>query len=265
MTQTILSIVPLVLGQGPLTPGQLESQQGWLTRVLLQAVLGSSEWVLWLLLTLSVMSIGVMLERALYFSSNRLPNSEDLALKLAKGELDQVKKELEGKKGMEASVLREALDAVSKGAHSVEEIIAAAVARERPQYERFLSFLGTLGSNAPFIGLFGTVLGIIKAFHDLGATGAKGAAIQQTVMAGISEALVATAVGLAVAIPAVVGYNVFTRGAEDHHRAHHPARARPGRPPEGRSRSRWRPSRPTATTRSSASTSRRWWTSRWCC
>jgi len=209
---TLLSVMPLVLGQAGPTATQLEQQQGWLTRVLLGAVLGSSEWVLWLLLTLSVMSIGVMLERALYFSSNRLPNSEDLAVMLAKGELDTVKKQLEGKKGMEANVLREALAAVGLGAHSVEEVIAAGVARERPQYERFLSFLGTLGSNAPFIGLFGTVLGIIKAFHDLGATGAKGSAIQQTVMAGISEALVATAVGLAVAIPAVVGYNVFTRG-----------------------------------------------------
>ena len=107
--------------------------------------------------------------------------------------------------------LREALSSVAAGPDSVEEVIAATVARERPQYERFLSFLGTLGSNAPFIGLFGTVLGIIKAFHDLGQTGAKGAAIQQTVMAGISEALVATAVGLAVAIPAVVGYNLLTR------------------------------------------------------
>jgi biopolymer transport protein ExbB len=68
-----------------------------------------------------------------------------------------------------------------------------------------------LGSNAPFVGLFGTVLGIIKAFHDLGQVNAKGAAVQQTVMAGISEALVATAVGLAVAIPAVVAYNAFTR------------------------------------------------------
>ena len=57
----------------------------------------------------------------------------------------------------------------------MEEVIASTVARERPQYERFLSFLGTLGNNAPFIGLFGTVLGIIKAFHDLGATNVKGA------------------------------------------------------------------------------------------
>ena len=186
-------------------------EQGFLTRTLLGVTLSSAEWVLWLLCILSVLSIAVMLERALYFSSHSLAGSDDLAVKLAKGEFDAVRKLIEGKKGMEAAVLREALSSVAAGPDSVEEVIAATVARERPQYERFLSFLGTLGSNAPFIGLFGTVLGIIKAFHDLGQTGAKGAAIQQTVMAGISEALVATAVGLAVAIPAVVGYNLLTR------------------------------------------------------
>jgi biopolymer transport protein ExbB len=185
--------------------------QGMLTRTLLGITLGSAEWVLWLLCVLSVLSIAVMLERAVYFSSHSLKDSDGLAVKLAKGELDAVKKIIDGKKGMEAAVLREALGSIGSGPDSVEEVIAATVARERPQYERFLSFLGTLGSNAPFIGLFGTVLGIIKAFNDLGQTGAKGAAMQQTVMAGISEALVATAVGLAVAIPAVVAYNVLTR------------------------------------------------------
>jgi biopolymer transport protein ExbB len=74
--------------------------------------------------------------------------------------------------------------------------------------ERGLSFLATVGSNAPFIGLFGTVLGIIQAFHDLAANTSEAS---EAVMAGISEALVATAVGLLVAIPAVVLYNFFTR------------------------------------------------------
>lgn len=187
------------------------ANQGFLTRTLLGVTLSSAEWVLWLLCVLSVASIAVMLERALYFSSHSLAGSDDLGVKLAKGDFDAVRRQIEGKKGMEAAVIREALGSVDRGPDSVEEVIAATVARERPQYERFLSFLGTLGSNAPFIGLFGTVLGIIKAFNDLGQSGAKGAAIQQTVMAGISEALVATAVGLAVAIPAVVGYNVLTR------------------------------------------------------
>ena len=82
---------------------------------------------------------------------------------------------------------------------------------ERLRYERGLAFLGTLGSNAPFVGLFGTVLGIIRAFHDLAANSAQGA---QAVMAGIAEALVATAVGLLVAIPAVAAYNAFSRHVE---------------------------------------------------
>lgn len=190
-------------------------QQGWLTRILLGITLGSAEWVLWLLCILSILSIAVMIERAVYFASHSLKASDDLAVRLAKGELDAVKKAIDGQKGMEAAVLREAIGSIGSGPDSVEEVIAATVARERPQYERFLSFLGTLGSNAPFIGLFGTVLGIIKSFNDLGQTGAKAAAMQQTVMAGISEALVATAVGLAVAIPAVVGYNVLTRSLKN--------------------------------------------------
>lgn len=186
-------------------------QQGWLTSRLLATFTGNAEWVLWLLAFLSIISIAVMLERAIYFLTRSLPNSDDVLLKLAKGELDAVKTSVAKAQGMEAAVLREGLDWKDKGADAVQEVIDATMARERPRYERFLSILGTLGSNTPFIGLFGTVLGIIKAFKDLGVSGAKGAEVQATVMAGISEALVATAVGLAVAIPAVIGYNVLQR------------------------------------------------------
>ncbi|RKH44227.1 MotA/TolQ/ExbB proton channel family protein [Corallococcus sicarius] len=188
-----------------------QPELGWLSSKLLGVTLGSAEWVLWLLVILSVMSIAVMLERAVYFARHRLPNSEALAVRLARGEFDAVSAEVKNQKGMEAAVIREALASASQGPDTVEQVIASTVARERPQYERFLSLLGTLGNNAPFIGLFGTVLGIIKAFNDLGEMNAKGGAMQQTVMAGISEALVATAVGLAVAIPAVVAFNIFSR------------------------------------------------------
>lgn len=188
-----------------------QTEIGWLSHKLLSVTLSSAEWVLWLLLSLSVLSIALMLERAVYFATHRLGDSEALLIKLTHGEFDAVRAAVQGKKGMEAAVIREGLASTAQGADTVEQVIASTVARERPQYERYLSFLGTLGNNAPFIGLFGTVLGIIKAFHDLGATNVKGAAIQQTVMAGISEALVATAVGLAVAIPAVVAFNAFNR------------------------------------------------------
>ncbi|QSQ20475.1 MotA/TolQ/ExbB proton channel family protein [Pyxidicoccus parkwayensis] len=190
---------------------QAPENVGWLSSKLLGVTLTSAEWVLWVLVCLSVLSIAIMLERTVYFARHRLQDSEGLAVRLARGELEAVRVAIQGKKGMEAAVVREALASTAMGADSVEQVIASTMARERPQYERFLSFLGTLGNNAPFIGLFGTVLGIIKAFHDLGNMGAKGAAIQQTVMAGISEALVATAVGLAVAIPAVVAFNIFNR------------------------------------------------------
>jgi biopolymer transport protein ExbB len=187
------------------------SSLGWLTSRLLRITLSSAEWVLWLLLALSVISFAVMLERAVFFVSQRLRNGEQLAAWLTHGELDRARAAVEGQTGMEAVVVREMLLAAPQGPDTVEEVLLSVLARERARYERFLSYLGTLGSNAPFLGLFGTVLGIIKAFNDLGAVAIRGSAIQQTVMAGISEALVATAVGLGVAIPAVVAYNAYTR------------------------------------------------------
>jgi biopolymer transport protein ExbB/TolQ len=73
-------------------------------------------------------------------------------------------------------------------------------------YERRLGFLATLASNAPYIGLFGTVLGIVRSFRDLAANMTEASS---AVMAGIAEALIATAVGLVVAIPAVIAFNIF--------------------------------------------------------
>jgi biopolymer transport protein ExbB len=188
---------------------------GWLTSKLLRVTLSSAEWVLWLLVALSVASLAVMLERVVFFRSRRLRNADEIAARLGRGELEAVRPLLEGQDALEARVLREGLHALPQGPEVVEEVVAGVMAAERPRYERSLSFLGTLGSNAPFVGLFGTVLGIIKAFNDLGAVAIKGSAIQQTVMTGISEALVATAVGLAVAIPAVVAYNLFTRALKN--------------------------------------------------
>lgn len=86
----------------------------------------------------------------------------------------------------------------------------AAKARMRPIVDARLSILATIGSNAPFVGLLGTVLGIVKAAHDLSG-GGTGTGDPNAVMAGVFEALVATAVGLFVAIPAVVAFNLLQR------------------------------------------------------
>jgi biopolymer transport protein ExbB len=180
-----------------------------LTTKLLAVTNLGAEWVLWLLVLLSVASVAVMIERALFFSSRSLAGIDALADQVLAGDLDAIRAALQGKEGMEAAVLRAALDHAAKGPDAVAEVVSAQLERSRLDYERRLAFLGTLGNNAPFIGLFGTVLGVIRAFDDLASN--PGAAGAGTVMAGISEALVATAVGLFVALPAVVAYNLFQR------------------------------------------------------
>jgi biopolymer transport protein TolQ len=93
------------------------------------------------------------------------------------------------------------------GADGVGEVINSYALMEKPQLERSLNFLATVGNNAPFVGLLGTVFGIMKAFHDLGVSQSDPAAV----MTGIADALAATAVGLFVAIPAVAAYNYFQK------------------------------------------------------
>ena len=179
-------------------------------RVLAFALLGA-EWVMWLLFALSVVSIAIMIERWRYFHTIRSDFESlagDLKRLLNLGKLDEARKHMAATRGVEAAVVRVGLDEFDRGADAAEEAMIAARTRERLSLERNLAFLGTVGANAPFIGLFGTVIGIVKAFHDLSRNLQGGA---QVAMGGISEALVATAIGLFVAIPAVVAFNVFQR------------------------------------------------------
>src|SRR5436190_1822950 len=169
--------------------------------------LDSEGCVLWLLVGLSVVCVAIAIERAIFASLNRTakaPLEKALAAFLKGGSAQDLIQALAGMKGIEARVLQAGMDAATEGgAESAEEAIAGTILFERMKLERGLIILGTVGANAPFIGLFGTVLGIIRAFHELGQSAADAGA---AVMSGISEALVATAVGLMVAIPAVVLY-----------------------------------------------------------
>jgi biopolymer transport protein ExbB len=125
---------------------------------------------------------------------------------LRNGDITGARRALAGRRGPESQVAAAGLEQYGRGAEAVSEAMASTKSRLKLELERNLGVLGTLGNNAPFIGLFGTVLGIIKAFADLSRNQAGGAG---AVMSGISEALVATAVGLMVAIPAVIGFNFF--------------------------------------------------------
>jgi biopolymer transport protein ExbB len=172
-----------------------------------------SSWILYLLLLLSVAALAVALERMWFFAQERRPAGviEDALATLSKAGPAAALGKLEGVPSMEAAVARACLAHAADGPAAVEERKAGAIERERARHESRLAFLGTLGNNAPFIGLFGTVLGIIRAFHDLAGSSLQGT---QAVMSGIAEALVATGVGLLVALPAVAAYNTFTRVVE---------------------------------------------------
>ncbi len=172
-----------------------------------------ASWVLWLLIGLSIVSVAIMIERAVYFTTHMTGDIDPLVERLTNGDLEGAVASVGNRRGLEAEVVRQGVKHVAKGPESVEEIVNRVIARERLRYERFLSFLGTLGNNAPFIGLFGTVLGIISAFAELAKNAAAGTVTKgsSNTMGGISEALVATAVGLLVALPAVAVYNIFQR------------------------------------------------------
>jgi biopolymer transport protein ExbB/TolQ len=177
--------------------------------------------ILYLLLSLSVLSIGVIIERWWFFSRRRtdIPElSEGLRKALRTHDLSAARKLMQEDRSIEAEIIHEALGWYDQGPDAVEQIVAKAVRARRKKFEGGLVFLGTLGNNAPFIGLFGTVLGIVTAFKELGATtGSAGAASagMNNVMASISEALIATAVGILVALPAVIYYNIFQKKGSD--------------------------------------------------
>ena len=173
-----------------------------------------SRWVLWLLIILSIAAGAVVLERLWFFVRERLPRRQiaEMLEALRTSGAKAALKALGDVRSLDAAVARACLDHLSEGPAAVEEQVAAVLESQRIRYERGLAYLGTLGSNAPFVGLFGTVLGIVRAFHDLARSSASLGT--QAVMAGIAEALVATAVGLLVAIPAVATYNVLMRHVE---------------------------------------------------
>ncbi len=181
---------------------------------MMQFALMGAGWVLWLLVGLSIGCIAVSIERGVFLFRDATTQSalqEALDAFLQTGDRAALLQALTKLRGLEARVLTAGARYGARGSEAAERAMASVSAAEKLRMERGLAFLATVGSNAPFLGLFGTVLGIIQAFHDLSVNTAEAS---EAVMAGISEALVATAVGLLVAIPAVVLYNVFSRAVK---------------------------------------------------
>jgi biopolymer transport protein ExbB len=168
-----------------------------------------AEWVMWLMLLLGLGMIMLAVERLLLLSKSRV-NAPDIARELVdlldQGRASEARVKLTDGLSMEQRVLADGLSQYHRGSVYVEQIMLSTLAREKQRYNRYLSYFATIGNNTPFIGLFGTVIGIILAFKKLGENPKGGLEVIGPL---ISEALVATAVGLFVAIPAVVIYNWF--------------------------------------------------------
>jgi biopolymer transport protein ExbB/TolQ len=168
-------------------------------------------WVLWLLLGLSVGSIAVMIERSMFFRKHRVDVHalrRDFGVALKKDDYADAARVLEAVDSLETNVVLFGLREHAAGPDAVEDLMSGALPKEKERYDSRLDFLATLASNAPFIGLFGTVLGIIRAFNDLAGDSHEAST---AVMAGVAEALVATAIGLLVAIPSLIALNLFKR------------------------------------------------------
>ncbi len=174
------------------------------------AQLGAS-WVLWLLIALSVLSIGVMIDRALWFRGRDVDTerfTRELRGAFERNELDRFEQKYKEDPAVPVQVALRGLAERAKGAEAVAEAMHGERARWRTAADRHLIILGTLGNNVPFVGLFGTVLGVINAFEHLRQ---KTEAATDRTLDLVAEALAATAFGLLVAIPAVVAFNYFTR------------------------------------------------------
>jgi len=172
--------------------------------------------IMYLMIALSVVSVAIMIERGWFFamvSENIAKLAEALGERLNEHDLNGARDLVSASKSAEAAIVAAGLKQLGRGAEAAEEAMASATALQRMRLERRLAFLGTLGNNAPFIGLLGTVIGIVQAFDKLQSAGLGGgtAGPATDVMGAISESLVATAIGLVVAIPAVAAFNYFQR------------------------------------------------------
>jgi biopolymer transport protein ExbB len=174
------------------------------------AQLGAN-WVLWLLIILSVVSVGVMIDRWLWFRGRDTDTdtfTRELRGAFTRGEIERIESKYRNDPAIPIQVSLRGLAERDRGPEAVAEAMHGERARWRRGADRNLMILGTLGNNVPFIGLFGTVLGVISAFQNLTL---KTAEAEAETLRAIAEALVATAVGLLVAIPAVIAFNYFSR------------------------------------------------------
>ncbi len=174
------------------------------------SILNSGGGILYVLVFCSILTVAVIIQKILLFRKiSRLDKNgllEKVKSSVAAGDIEGAKNECFAVTGPYSSVLYAGLSQSGKGDAAVESAMERSISEEVMKLEEYTSIVGTIGNTAVYIGLFGTVIGIMKAFHDITTMGQGG---MNTVIIGVSEALIATAMGLLVAIPSVIAFNYF--------------------------------------------------------
>ena len=187
---------------------------GMLTQRFLQLNLLGAEWILWVLIGFSVIGVAITFDRVLLYwrTRERFPTLQaSLQQALRRHDLPEARRATDGD-SLVRNVLRAGLDALERGERDpkgVEEEMLATLAAERSRYDARVAWLTTIANIAPLVGLLGTIIGIVNAFYGLGQAGTTQSAGNPQVMTAIAEALVTTAIGILVAVPGVVTYNLL--------------------------------------------------------
>jgi biopolymer transport protein ExbB len=166
-------------------------------------------WDMWLLLAISIIGLAVVIERLVFFATQHGDTKgllRAIGAKIAGDDIDGAIKVCRSQRGMLPRILEFGLQRGEKNRADITDALSIALMEHLNSLERNLGIIGTIAVIAPFVGLFGTVLGIIRAFSDIAL---KGNSTPAVVAAGVSEALVTTATGLIIAVIAVVFFNYF--------------------------------------------------------
>jgi len=179
-------------------------------------ILQTGGFTMYVLLFCSLLSITILLERVIYYRKLSRTRRAEFMMRIKKilrsGNFEMAMEICKETRAPFSNVIYSGLELLKRNEKRISTAMERQITIETTKLERYTGIVGTIGNTAVYIGLFGTVLGIIRAFHDIAAAGAGGMSI---VIGGVAEALVCTATGLFVAIPAVVAYNYFTRRVDN--------------------------------------------------
>jgi biopolymer transport protein ExbB len=178
-------------------------------------IIQTGGFTMYILLFCSLLSVMILLERIIYYRRRSKTKRAEFMTKIKRalktGDLERAMEICKETDAPFAQVICSGLELHGQAGKEISNAMEREITIETVRLERYTSIVGTIGNTAVYIGLFGTVLGIIRAFHDIAVAGAGGMSI---VIGGVAEALVCTATGLFVAIPAVIAFNYFAKRVE---------------------------------------------------